>query len=433
MPYPNILYLHSHDTGRYVQPYGYPIPTPNIQKLADEGTVFRQAFCAASTCSASRACLLTGQYAHTNGMLGLAHRGWSLNDYRHHIVHTLRTVGYHSTLIGEQHISKRPDIIGYDRVVKISTTRVNDVAPAAIEFLTGPPPEPFFLSVGFFETHRRFFTPAPGAEHSVRPPANLQDTPETRLDMASFVESARSLDRGVGAVLDVLESQGLADNTLVICTTDHGIAFPGAKATMTDGGIGIFLIMRGPGFPSGRVSDALVSHVDLYPTICELVGIETPEFVQGRSLMPIVDGRAESVRDEIFAEGTFHAAYEPQRSIRTRDWKYVRRFDGRTEPVLPNVDDSAGKELWIAHGWPSWLLESEQLYDLVIDPGETRNLMGDPKYAAVAADLAARLDQWMRDTGDPLLDGPVAPPPGAELNDPDQRSADDPRMWVNSE
>jgi len=433
MPYPNILYLHSHDTGRYVQPYGYPIPTPNIQKLADEGTVFRQAFCAASTCSASRACLLTGQYAHTNGMLGLAHRGWSLNDYRHHIVHTLRTVGYHSTLIGEQHISKRPDIIGYDRVVKISTTRVNDVAPAAIEFLTGPPPEPFFLSVGFFETHRRFFTPAPGAEHSVRPPANLQDTPETRLDMASFVESARSLDRGVGAVLDVLESQGLADNTLVICTTDHGIAFPGAKATMTDGGIGIFLIMRGPGFPSGRVSDALVSHVDLYPTICELVGIETPEFVQGRSLMPIVDGRAESVRDEIFAEGTFHAAYEPQRSIRTRDWKYVRRFDGRTEPVLPNVDDSAGKELWIAHGWPSWLLEPEQLYDLVIDPGETRNLTGDPKYAAVAADLAARLDQWMRDTGDPLLRGPVAPPPGAELNDPDQRSADDPRMWVNSE
>jgi arylsulfatase A-like enzyme len=83
MPHPNILYLHSHDTGRYVQPYGYAIPTPNIQQLADEGVVFRQAFCAASTCSASRACLLTGQYAHANGMLGLARRGWSLNDYRH--------------------------------------------------------------------------------------------------------------------------------------------------------------------------------------------------------------------------------------------------------------------------------------------------------------------------------------------------------------
>ena len=87
---PNILYLHSHDTGRFVQPYGYAIPTPRIQGLAEQGVLFRQAFCAAPTCSASRACLLTGQYAHSNGMLGLAHRGWSLNDYSHHIVHTLR-------------------------------------------------------------------------------------------------------------------------------------------------------------------------------------------------------------------------------------------------------------------------------------------------------------------------------------------------------
>ena len=99
--------------------------------------------------------------------------------------------------------------------------------------------------------------------------------------------------------------------------------------------------------------------------------------------------------------------------------------------MFPNVDDSAGKELWIAHGWPSWLLDPEQLYDLTIDPNETRNLAKDPRYAEVVEDLAARLDRSMRDTGDPLLDGPVAPPPGAELNDPDQRSADDPRMWIN--
>jgi arylsulfatase A-like enzyme len=244
--------------------------------------------------------------------------------------------------------------------------------------------------------------------------------------MASFVESARSLDRGVGAVLDALEEQGLAENTLVICTTDHGIAFPGAKASLTDGGLGVFLIMRGPGFPAGAVVDSMVSHIDIFPTICELVGVDVPDFVQGRSLMPIVQGEADSVRDEIFAEGTFHAAYEPQRAIRTANWKYVRRFDGRTEPVLPNVDDSAGKSLWIEHGWPPWLLEQEQLYDLVVDPGETRNVVHDPANADVVRELSARLEQWMRDTGDPLLDGPVAPPPGAEINDPDQRSADDP-------
>ena len=315
MTRPNILYLHSHDTGRYVQPYGFGVPTPRIQGLAEQGILFRQAFCAASTCSAARACLLTGQYAHTNGMLGLAHRGWSLHDYTHHVVHTLRKVGYHSTLIGEQHISKRPDVIGYDRVVKIPTTRVDDVAPVTIDILRNAPAEPFFLSVGFFETHREFFPAVAGDEHYVRPPANLPDTAETRADMAAFVASARSLDRGVGAVLDALDDTGLARNTLVICTTDHGIAFPGAKATMSDRGTGVMLILRGPGgFAGGKASDALVSHIDLFPTICDVLEIGHPDWLQGNSLLPIVTGSAAEVRDAVYAEGTYHAAYEPQRA-----------------------------------------------------------------------------------------------------------------------
>jgi N-sulfoglucosamine sulfohydrolase len=190
---PNVLYLHSHDTGRCVQPYGFPVPTPNIQRLADQGVLFRHAFCAVPTCSGSRAALLTGQYGHSNGMLGLAHRGFSLRDYREHIVHTLRDAGYWSALIGEQHIAKRPDVIGFDQVVKVPTSRVHDIAPMAIATLADAPPQPWFLSVGFFETHREFFEP-----HSVRdalysqPPPNLPDTPETRRDMAGFKASARS-------------------------------------------------------------------------------------------------------------------------------------------------------------------------------------------------------------------------------------------------
>ena len=136
--------------------------------------LFRQAFCAASTCSASRACLLTGQYAHSNGMLGLAHRGWSLNDYNHHIVHTLHDIGYHSVLIGEQHISKRPDVIGYDQVIKIATTRASDVAPVTIDVLRDPPGRPFFLSVGLLRDAPRVLPArAPGEERYVLPPPNL--------------------------------------------------------------------------------------------------------------------------------------------------------------------------------------------------------------------------------------------------------------------
>jgi N-sulfoglucosamine sulfohydrolase len=422
---PNILYLHSHDTGRYIQPYGHQVPTPNIQRLSDQGMLFREAFCAAPTCSGSRACLLTGQWAHTNGMTGLAHRGWALNDYSHHIVHTLRDAGYWSGLVGEQHLSVDPDTLGYDRVVDIDTTHVESVAPAAVALLRERPPQPFFLSIGFFETHREYFPPT-----SIRdslyslPPNNLPDTPQTRQDMASYKASARSLDQGVGAVLNALDEHDIADNTLVILTTDHGLAFPGAKATLTDRGIGVLLIMRGPGgFHGGRVSEALISQIDIYPTICELVGLDCPDFLQGRSILPVMRKETAEVNDAIFAEMTYHAAYEPQRAIRTKRFKYIRRFGDRELPVLANVDDGPTKDLFIAEGWGERPLPREALHDLLFDPAESHNLVDDPAHAGVLAELQGRLETWMRETDDPLLYGDVEPPPGAVLNSADARSA----------
>src|SRR3954466_7557006 len=302
---PNILYLHSHDTGRYVQPYGYGVLTPNIQLLADQGILFREAFSAASSCSPSRAALVTGQYPHSNGMLGLAHRGFKLFDYGHHIVHALRKGGYWSALVGEQHISadEYTSGLGYDHEEEITRTNGDIVAPAAVELLRSGVQEPFFMSVGFFETHRDYFDPS-----SVRdtlysqPPGNLPDTIETRYDMAAYKASARSLDHGVGAVLMGLVAGGLSDNTLIVFTTDHGLAFPGAKATLTDRGIGVNLIVRGPdGFTGGKVIDSLVSQIDLYPTCCELAGVDIPDWADGTSLMPLVRGERDAVRNEVYA------------------------------------------------------------------------------------------------------------------------------------
>jgi N-sulfoglucosamine sulfohydrolase len=427
---PNIIYLHSHDTGRYVEPYGHPVPTPNIQHLANQGVVFREAFCAVPTCSGSRACLLTGQYGHSNGMLGLAHRGWELNDYREHIVHTLRRAGYWSALIGEQHVAIDPERLGYDEVVKVESTHVESVAPKAIELIGRRPPEPWFLSVGFFETHREFFAPhAVGDVLYSRPPANLPDTPETRSDMAHYKASARSLDHGVGAVLAALDVNRLVDDTLVLFTTDHGIAFPGAKATLYDRGLGVALIMRGPGgFDGGRVIDALVTHLDVYPTLCDLAGLDHPPFVQGRSLLPLARREAAEIHREIFAEATFHAAYEPQRCVRTGRYKYIRRYGDRATPVLANTDDGPSKDLLLDLGWADQRIPFEQLYDLGFDPNEAANLVDDPGHADVRRDLSGRLDRWMSETADPLLDGPVAPPPGARINLPDQRSPSEPTV-----
>jgi N-sulfoglucosamine sulfohydrolase len=432
---PNILYIHSHDTGRYVQPYGFQVPTPNIQMLADQGVLFREAFCAAPTCSGSRASLLTGQYCHNNGMMGLAHRGWTLNNYGQHWVHTLREAGYRSVLIGEQHISTDPHVIGFDRVVEMDSHRAEAVAPTTIETLHEQPEGPWFLSVGFFETHRSFFAPT-----SVRdtlyslPPTGLPDTEVTRRDMAAFKASARSLDQGIGAVLHALHDLDLADDTLIICTTDHGVAFPNAKATLYDRGTGVMMLMRGPGFTGGKVIDTMVTHLDVYPTICEVVGIkQPPSWLQGKSLMPLVRGETDRLHEAIFAEITYHAAYEPQRGVRTDRWTYIRRFHDYPHPVLANCDDSASKDLWVEHGWGERLVPEEQLYDLLFDPDEGDNLTEDPSRQGVLAEMRERLDIWMRETEDPLRDGPVLPPEGAMINEPNQLSPDDPLTIIRAD
>ena len=421
---PNILYIHSHDTGRYVQPYGHPIPTPGIQKLAEEGVLFSQAFCMAPTCSPSRAAMLTGQCPHNSGMLGLAHRGFSLKDVNQHIVQTLKKAGYYSALVGAQHVAGRSKDIGYDRI------EPGDLSAhvAAVELLKSGMKEPFFLSVGFGRTHRmgRGFNPKSESDSSTgdkgeygTPPLPLPDQPSVRADMADFAASAKELDAGIGKVLDALKENGLAENTLVICTTDHGIAFPLMKCNLTDNGIGVMLIMRGPGgFTGGRACDALVSQVDVYPTICELAGVKPPAWLQGKSIMPLIRNETKEINEEVFAEVSYHAAYEPQRAVRTKKWKYIRRYDPRPGPVLPNCDDSPTKDIMMEMDWGRNAPDMEQLYDLENDPAEMKNLINDPSKAEVVKDMRGRLDRWMKDTNDPLLLGPVPAPSGATLNDP---------------
>jgi arylsulfatase A-like enzyme len=370
-------------------------------------------------------------------MIGLAHRGFRLNDYKQHIVHTLREQGYHSMLLGVQHVAQDPSVIGYDEVWP--HRRAEDLVRQATSYLQNPPPAPFFMDVGFKETHRPYpDVPSATDECFCRPPVPLPDTAETRLDMAAFAASVRLLDESVGRVLDALDASGLAENTLVVCTTDHGIAFPGMKCTLTDHGIGVLLLMRWPrGFPGGRMCDALVSHVDIFPTICECIGAQPPAWLQGRSMMPLLDGREREIRDETFAEITYHAAYEPQRAVRTKRWTYIRRFGDRRTPVLANCDDSPSKDVWLQHGWAQRRLSEEELYDLVYDPCERHNIAAEPDMNEVRLEMSGRLERWMAVTGDPLLLGPVPAPRGVRLNDQDDLSPSTPtsipsnlNLWI---
>ncbi|TBL81047.1 sulfatase [Paenibacillus thalictri] len=428
----NIVYVHSHDTGRYIEPYGHAVPTPCLRKLAEDGVLFRQAFCAGPTCSPSRTGLLTGMAPHTAGMLGLAHRGFRLHDYSQHLASFLTRSGYETALCGEQHEAAADEIgrLGYKRNLSALNTEpaheARDVQTARIaaDFIRERHDKPFFASVGFYNTHRAKAgfpeTGAPADPRYVMPPYPMYDTPENREDMAGFIASAGVVDRGVGIVRQALEETGQWENTILIYTTDHGIAFPHMKCNLYDTGIGVSLLMHIPGVAKGQVIDAIVSQLDLFPTLCELAKLEKPDWLQGTSMVPLLTGSASEIRSELFAEVTYHAAYEPMRCIRTKRYKLIRLYDDYDKLVMPNIDDGLSKRFLVDHGIRERTRSKAMLFDLYLDPVERENVIGESAYRAIAEELSERLDTWMRQTGDPLLSGSVPLPDGAWANGLDE-------------
>lgn len=421
----NVLYVHTHDSGQYLQPYGHNIPTPNIMKLAQEGTLFRHAYCAGPTCSPSRAALLTGMAPHSCGMLGLAHRGFKLNDYSQHMVQYFNKMGYETVLCGVQHEAPQAEMIGYQNILKPENNNIvhrwdADLpnAEKVAAYLREKKSGPFFLSFGMFNTHRVY----PEIDDDIKPeyvlpPFPLYDNQQNREDMAAYITSARIADRCVGIVLDALKESGLEDNTLVIFTTDHGIAFPHMKCNLYDTGIRVALILKYPGnLSKGKAIDALVSHLDVFPTICDILGLTPPEWLQGKSMVPLLEGKVDKIRDEIFSEVTFHAAYQPMRCIRTERYKYIRYFDDYDCVVAANIDDGPAKSFLLENGLLDMPIEKELLFDLYHDPTERNNLVGRQEYQQVYENLIERLHAWMVETNDPLLQGKVEKPLGAIIN-----------------
>lgn len=435
----NILYIHSHDTGRYIQPYGYAVPTPNLQRFAEEGVLFRQAFCAAPTCSPSRAALLTGTTAHSSGMLGLAgKRGSRLRDPQEHLANFLKSHGYATALSGLQHVTgdelEQIRGCGYERWITHEAwpSWANHFeawntwhAEAAATFLDETPADrPFFLDCGFSLTHRmgegeQWHTmrqPPDGDSRYVRPPAPLPDTPETRQDYADYMVAAGLLDECVGHILTALDESGKAANTLVIITTDHGLASPSMKCNLTAHGTGVMLLIRGPGgFSGGRVIDAPVSHLSVFPTICEVAGLPKPARLQGESLAPIIGDKLSSVGSEVFSEVNWHSSAEPMRSVRTERYNYIRRYLPREHAAI-NCDNSVSRRLMIEAGWHAGPGDAEELYDLMLDPQEMYNRAGDPAMLPVLEDMRLRLHGWMERTDDPILKGRIDPWPEMVVN-----------------
>jgi arylsulfatase A-like enzyme len=255
-----------------------------------------------------------------------------------------------------------------------------------------PGSQPLYLEVNFFEPHRPFDFGgvAPDRERGVQVPPWLPDNEAAREELAGLQGAIRKGDQAVERILAALSRAGLAENTLVVFTTDHGIAFPRAKTTLHDAGIETALLMRWPagGVAGGRVVEELISNVDLLPTLLEAAGVAVPENVQGRSFLPLPLGRDYTPRTAIFAEKTYHELYDPQRCIRTRRHKLIHHFEVASR-AYASTDITNGPTYKTMVNELAEERSMLELYDLQNDPAEQRNLAHDPSQAGLLAELGA--------------------------------------------
>lgn len=413
----NIVVVVCHDLGQYLGCYGFSdARTPRIDRFAREGMLFRKSFCVAPQCSPARAALWTGRYPHANGVVGLAHY-WFENDLKPDEVHfsqLAQEAGYETHLFGVQHETPHPEKrLGYETLHPVQgAVAMADAFAGMLAGRTGSE-RPLFVQFGTFEPHRPF--PHEGVEalppEGMTIPSPLPDIPVVREDLSAFEASTAAVDLAFGKMLEPIDRSPIADNTLVIFTADHGMPFNRCKMSLYDRGLEVPLILRGPGLPSGVIDERhLISHVDVLPTLLDLMGRPQPDNLHGRSFAPLLRGEAYEPNSSVFGEMTYHTYYDPRRCIRTERWKLIANFECAPEQMSSPDLQQNGKgyaEMCLAMGQDGYHRPFE-LYDLEADPHEQINLADETAYQAVRDGLIRHLHGWMERTEDPLLKGPVA-------------------------
>ncbi len=404
---PNVLWIYGEDLSPDLACYGTPaVATPNIDRLAGEGTLFKNAFVTCPVCSPSRSALITGTYqTHFDAHNHRSNRDKPLRSDMKLITDCFREAGYFTSN------SPGPP---YNRRGKTDFNFHRENPFDGIDWSERDEGQPFYAQINIPDTHRVFkpFPDRPINPDDVELPSYYPDHPLTRKDWALYLESIQILDRKVGKILDRLDEEGLTDNTIVFFISDHGRAHIRCKQFLYDGGIRIPLIVRYPGnVDAGVVSDELVSGVDFMPTSLSLTGIDIPNYVQGQIFL----GSEATSRDAIYAaRDRCDGTDDRIRCIRTKQYKLIRNY----HPELPYMQFNGYKKLQ----YPLWTLirilsekgeltEAQQhflkqtrpdkeLYDLQNDPYEVNNLAKNNSFNDVRIDLSNKLDEWIAATGD---------------------------------
>lgn len=450
------------------------IQTPNLDALARDATRFTHAFCTTASCSASRSVILTGLHNHANGQYGHEHNYHKFNSYTNIVglpVY-LSHAGYRTARCGKYHVAPEK-VYQFEQQLPAPPGRVSsrspvEMAEACRSFIVAESERPFFLYICTSDPHRgggtatelpgqpnRFGNPPPGTKGypgvtevtydpaDVIVPGFLPDTPTCRAELAQYYQSISRIDQGVGRLIEILQNSGKWDETLLVYISDHGIAMPGAKTTVCEGGLRSPCIVRNPyQARRGVVSEAMISWVDLTPTILDFAGIlggdgrVEPAIVgrlpapapgqqtratsrgefHGRSFLPVLASSDTEGWDEVYASHTFHEIqmYYPMRVVRERRWKLIWNI---AHPLpFPFASD-----LWAAPTFQAqyqlgldapygaktvrtYIHRPEfELYDLQSDPHEGHNLADDPLHADHLDRLIAKLQDFQKSSNDPWV------------------------------
>lgn len=431
---PNILFCLSDDqswrhAGAYVEPV---IQTPVFDRIAKEGVLFSQAYCACPSCTPSRSAILTGQDIWRLGEGGQLFG--TLSEEHSLYTDLLSQSGYHVGYMDKGWAPGSIDAGG--RKENGAGSRFKTFEEFFEKAGEG---QPWCFWFGSRDPHRGYkkgIGIKSGMDPSkVKVPGCFPDTPEVRSDLCDYFWEIQRFDQQVGAMLDLIKKAGQLDNTIVVITSDNGMPFPRAKANLYDLGSRMPLAIRWPGrTPGGARVDDFVNLTDLAPTFLEAAGIPVPKAMTGKSLVALLtsgkSGRVESSRDAVVTGRERHAWCRldglgyPARMIRTKDFLYIRNYEPDRWPAgnyrmvtneghYGDIDASPTKKVMMEREKEDRSLfvlafgkrPKEELYDCRKDPDQLKNLAQDPVYREILGKLSARLTAHLKATGDPRETG----------------------------
>ncbi|MCB1204102.1 MAG: sulfatase [Verrucomicrobiae bacterium] len=473
----NVIFIITDDESPTLGCYGDPLAkTPAVDALAADGTVFLNAYATTASCAASRSVVMSGLHNHRNGMYGHQHSYHKFESWKTVVSLSLPRVmagaGYRTGQIGKYHVG--PELVyRYETYLKANERSTVEMAEKCRDFINADDERPFFLYFatadphrggGLDETSQLELKPNlfgnkpghgafPGVEEVFYDPAKvpipyfLTDNPEAREELAQYYQSISRVDQGVARLVEILKEAGLYDKTMILFTADHGMAFPGGKTTVYEGGLRVPFVVRNPYEPKRGVRhEALVSHIDITPSLLDFAGgldqeknrpkafVNAKDFwkdhpdVAKDNLGPVLDhyhgnswisilgdGKAEHW-DTLHASHTFHEIqmYYPMRVVRDKHYKLIWN-------IAHGLPYPFASDLWAASSFQAQYRKSLdapygqktvgeyihrpafELYRIDEDPYEAKNLAGDPAYTEILRQYQEKLRAFQKEMDDPWI------------------------------